>query len=406
MAPTIYTYPHSFRTAKALIVAQYENVSVDVPAFQMGTENKTPEFLAKFLTGTVPAMEDGELHLFESNAIAYYLASMNADSRLLGKTPAEKAEVIQWMFFSDNAITSGLANWVFPVAGFMPYNKAAYNKAVEDIKKALDILNRHLLTRTFLVTEHITLADIVMGCQLHLLYKMVLAPEYRDNFKNVTRYFSTLMHQKEFVAVWGETVLCEKEAKYQPPKKEEKKKAEKKVEKKKPAEEEEEDEAPKEVKPKSKLDLLPPTKLNLEEWKRVYSNNDTKPTAMDWFWEHYDPEGYSLWKVDYKYNDELAKIFMSANLVGGFFNRLERARKYAFGSLCVLGEDNANCISGYFVIRGQEIPFEVSDAADFDSYTFVKVDHSDEKVKSEVADYFAWEGDFGGKPFADAKVFK
>jgi len=72
----------------------------------------------------------------------------------------------------------------------------------------------------------------------------------------------------------------------------------------------------------------------------------------------------------------------------------------------VLGEDNANSIAGYFVIRGHEIPFEVSDAADFDSYTFVKVDHNDGKVKADIADYFAWEGDFGGKKFADAKVFK
>jgi elongation factor 1-gamma len=76
----------------------------------------------------------------------------------------------------------------------------------------------------------------------------------------------------------------------------------------------------------------------MDEWKRVYSNNDTRPTAINWFWEHFDSEGYSIWRVDYKYNDELTKVFMSSNLIGGFFNRLERARKYAFGSLVVLGE--------------------------------------------------------------------
>ena len=83
---------------------------------------------------------------------------------------------------------------------------------------------------------------------------------------------------------------------------------------------------------------MPPSSFILDEWKRVYSNNDTRPTAIDWFWEHFDPEGYSIWRVDYKYNNELQKVFMSSNLIGGFFNRLERARKYAFGSLIVLGE--------------------------------------------------------------------
>jgi len=119
--------------------------------------------------------------------------------------------------------------------------------------------------------------------------------------------------------------------------------------------EEEEKPAPK---PKSKLDLLPPSPFVLDEWKRVYSNNETRPTAIEWFWSNFDPNGYSIWRVDYKYNDELTKVFMSSNLIGGFFNRLERARKYAFGSLIVLGEDNANSIAGYFVIRGNEIPEE------------------------------------------------
>jgi elongation factor 1-gamma len=158
--------------------------------------------------------------------------------------------------------------------------------------------------------------------------------------------------------------------------------------------------------PKSKLDLLPPSSFDLEAWKRFYSNNDTKPTAMDYFWKHFDNKGYSVWRVDYKYNNELTQTFMSSNLIGGFFTRLERARKYAFGSLVVLGESHNNSISGYFVIRGQEIPEEVFDAVDFESYTFVKVDIQDNVTRNEIADYFAWDGNFYGKAFADGKVFK
>ncbi|CAG8557345.1 3841_t:CDS:1, partial [Gigaspora rosea] len=58
----------------------------------------------------------------------------------------------------------------------------------------------------------------------------------------------------------------------------------------------------------SKLLLLPPSKLNLDEWKRFYSNHNKRPDAINWFWDHYDSEGYSIWRVDYKYNDELTKI--------------------------------------------------------------------------------------------------
>jgi len=409
MAPILYTFPNSSRSAKGLIAAQYVKQEITiVPDFQFGVTNRTPEYLEKFPTGTVPALEDGELRLCESNAIAYYIASLKHDSHLLGHSNKQKAEVVQWMSYSDNRIVHAVGSWIYPVLGYMPYSKPAHTKAVEDLKKAFTVLNTHLKHRTFFVGERVTLADIVIGCELVNAYRMLLAPEHRVAFKNVNRWFLTLVHQPEFKAVWGEVKLATEEQKHQPPKKEEKKKEEKKEEKKKKKEEEEEeeDDIPREPKAKSALDSLPPTTLNLEEWKRFYSNNDTKPTAMNWFWEHFDPSGYSIWRVDYKYNDELTKIFMSANLIGGFFNRLERARKYVFGSLCVLGEDNANSIAGYFVIRGHEVPFEVYDAADYDSYTFVKVDHKDPKVKTDIADYFAWEGDFGGKKFADAKVFK
>lgn len=106
---------------------------------------------------------------------------------------------------------------------------------------------------------------------------------------------------------------------------------------------------------------------------------------MKWLWENIDfTADYSFWKVDYKYNDELTKIYMSNNLAGGLLNRLERARKYACGCLVVAGEDSANIITGYFIIRGKanEMIEEVVDAADYDSCSWVKVKADDaEKAK-------------------------
>ena len=44
---------------------------------------------------------------------------------------------------------------------------------MEDIKKILRVLNNALLTRTFLVGERVTLADISVACNLLMLYKQV-----------------------------------------------------------------------------------------------------------------------------------------------------------------------------------------------------------------------------------------
>lgn len=82
----------------------------------------------------------------------------------------------------------------------------------------------------------------------------------------------------------------------------------------------------------------------------------------------FDHEGFSVWRVDFKYNDELTQVFMSSNQasgcytcfrclanmgqIGGFFNRLEASRKYLFGSMGVLGKANDSIISGAVICRG------------------------------------------------------
>ncbi len=51
---------------------------------------------------------------------------------------------------------------------------------------------------------------------------------------------------------------------------------------------------------------------------------------------------------------------MTSNLVSGMFQRLDKLRKNAFASVVILGEDNNNDIEGVWVLRGQELAFNVS----------------------------------------------
>merc|ERR1719268_256990 len=77
---------------------------------------------------------------------------------------------------------------------------------------------------------------------------------------------------------------------------------------------------------KDPFESMPKGTFDLEEWKRFYSNND-EDESIKWFWEHFDHENYSIWRGDYKYNDELTMVFMSCNLIGGMFQRLEKLKK-------------------------------------------------------------------------------
>jgi elongation factor 1-gamma len=117
----------------------------------------------------------------------------------------------------------------------------------------------------------------------------------------------------------------------------------------------------------------------------------------------FDHEGFSIWRVDFKYNEELTLTFMSSNQIGGFFNRLEESRKYLFGSVGVLGQSNASVISGAFILRGQDVKAVVGAAPDWESYSYVKLDVANAKDKEFFEAALAWDLEIDGKKWVDGK---
>jgi len=271
------------------------------------------------------------------------------------------------------------------------------------------------MTRTYLVGERLTLGDIFSAAGLFRGYQNVFDKEWRKQFPNVTRWYETVCNQPIYSAVSGAPTFIDEAIKYTPPKKEAapkketpKKEAPKPKEKEVEMEEEEEDKpAPK---PKHPLEALPKATLILDDWKRKYSNAETREEALPWFWQNYNPDEYSLWKVDYKYNDELTQVFMTSNLIGGFFARLEASRKYIFGAASVYGKANESVVVGAFLVRGQEALPAFDVAPDYESYEFTKLDAAKAKDKAFVEDQWAWDKPVivtdKEYPWADGKVFK
>lgn len=94
---------------------------------------------------------------------------------------------------------------------------------------------------------------------------------------------------------------------------------------------------------------------------------------------------------------------MSSNQIGGFFNRLEASRKYLFGSVGVLGETNNSIITGALIVRGQEIQPVVDCAPDWESYSYEKLDLSNEEQKKFFEGALAWDLEIDGKKWVDGK---
>jgi len=413
----LYTYDNNWRAFKALIASQYSGVAIDVVKdFKLGETNTRPDFLKKFPFGKVPALEtkDGH-HVIESNAIAYYVSN----DQLKGKTDLDKAHVIQWLSFVDNEVNPAAYTWVLPALGALQANKQAVERSKTDTKKILTYLNDLLLSRTYLVGERITLADIVVAVGLLPLYRYVLEPSIRSPYANVNRWFTTLVNQPQFKKVLGDVKLCDKAVTPESaPKKSEtsakKDKKEKAPKQEKPKKEaaadvggDDDEDMPLEPKSKDPFEAYPKGTWVMDDFKRFYSNNPEEK-SIPYFWEKFDADHYSIWYCNYKYADELTLVFMSSNLIGGMYQRLDKMRKNAFGSMILFGEDHKSNIGGIWVWKGHDLAFTLSTdwQVDYESYEWKKLDPKDPKTKTMVKEYFSWEGDFDGKKFNQGKIFK
>lgn len=420
MAGTLYTFPNSFQANKILITAQYSGHSVTVaPDFVAGETDKSAQFLKKFPLGKVPAYESVDIKLFETNGISYYVGNEQT------RGGNSEAEVLQWIGFADNSVLPHACTWVYPTQGILQYNKQSTEKAKSDLKAALQALNEHLSTRTYMVGERISQADISLACTMQMLYETVLDPSFRQPFTNVTRWFVTLVNQPEFKKVLGDVKLCEKMAEFDTKKYNEihgkggkKEKGggsggggDNKKKSPKPKEQPQLAAAP--VEKKDPWANQPETKFDFDAFKRFYSNNDPEP-AIKYFWEHFDKENCSIWQGTYVEDLKGMKIFQVSNLIGGMFQRLDKLRKYAFASSCVLGEhplegqQSDYKIDSVWFWRGHGLPFELCRDwdTDYESYKWTKLDPDDEAARKKIYEYFAWEGEFDGRKFQQGKIYK
>lgn len=209
MSYTLYSSPSSFRTFKILIVAEFNSIHIDVADFdankiiQMSPTAKAP----------VLQLPCGRT-IFESNAISKYIAKIRRDSGMMGRqgTFQEAALIDQWRDFSANVLELPACIWWYSAIGYIQYSQNAYQKAKTDFTNALNVLEKELTNKQFLVGS-VSLADITIISALIYPFMFVCDEEFRENFKCVAQWFNRCIEMKEFRNVIGEISLCRKERK-------------------------------------------------------------------------------------------------------------------------------------------------------------------------------------------------
>jgi glutathione S-transferase len=160
---------------------------------------KEPEYLRMNPNGLVPVVQDGDLTLWESNAIVRYLAARYSEGNLWSKDPAHRAEADKWMDWMTTTINAAIGPIFIGLVRTPPEQRDA--KAIEAARlKSIDlikILDAHLAGRPFVAGAALTMGDIAMGCFVNRWYAL---PIERPSTPNVAAYLERLKQRPAFVA--------------------------------------------------------------------------------------------------------------------------------------------------------------------------------------------------------------
>ena len=157
-------------------------------------EQFAPEFLALSPNNRMPAILDHHPHdggpplsVFESGAILLYLAEKTG--RFLGHDLRGRQRALEWLFWQVGGL-GPMAGQNYHFSRYAPEPiPYAIRRYVGDTARLYGVLNRQLESRSFIVGEHYSIAD--MACYPWIV-PHVQQGQNLDDFPHVQRWFQAI----------------------------------------------------------------------------------------------------------------------------------------------------------------------------------------------------------------------
>ena len=438
MIQKLYGDRFSPKVMKILHAINILNIDIPLESINLEEKKKRDSLVQKTPTTTFPFLETKNGNISQSNSIIYYLCQ-KYKPELLGINPFEKAKIMQWVEFANCEILRCNKNIIYPIFGWSEFIKEKFDRDNNKLKEYLKLIDINLEKNEYIIGDKLTMADIELFNNLRFLMMFHLPEPMRKKLiPNLNKWFEKIMNTNGAIKAYGRTILCKNIIKPFYGKKcgknidninEEKDKEEKKekVDKneikgkknKKEKKDKENNKNENEVKDKDNqeeiqkekepyvpglleqprfnikeiennpLDSLPPSKFDLEKFKSDFINNSNKKGAMRNFWKGYDPEGYSLWYIEYNnLPNECVTLFRTCIIKGDILEQLKYFKKYCFGVLGVYGGDGDYKIKGCLLWKGNEIPQEIKNINCYDKMSFRKLDYNQKRDQQLVHDFW------------------
>lgn len=161
---------------------------------------KTPQYRVLNPNGLVPAIEDGDFQLWESNVIVRYLAQKSGHGRLLPADIRTRFDAERWMDWQATIFWPALRPLFIELIRTPLANRNAtvISRAETLSLAAARILDIRLSDRTFLAGESFSIGDIPAATTVHRWYALdIQHPE----LPNLQRWCDLMKQRRPFQEV-------------------------------------------------------------------------------------------------------------------------------------------------------------------------------------------------------------
>ena len=158
----------------------------------------TPEYRAMNPNGRVPTLVDGDLILWESNAIVRYLAAKYGGPAFWPADPAVRADLDRWMDWQQTTQGPAITPVFWGLVRTPPAERdqAAIDAGVEQTNAAFKILDARLEGREWVGGDALSMADFPFAPQLHRYFNLDFE---RVDVPNVRRLYDNMLSRPAFV---------------------------------------------------------------------------------------------------------------------------------------------------------------------------------------------------------------
>ena len=200
----LYGFPPSPRTWQARAVAAHLGIPLEFEFIDLtkGAQH-APEYRALNPSGRAPVLVDGDFKLWETAAIAQYLASQKPNT-LWPDDARTRADIMRWQswqiaHWSGDACEPLLVERIVKqILKAGPPDEVVVARALEAFHREAKVLETHLSKQRWLVGDGITLADFAVAPTLFYAERAALPladyPKIREWFGRVAA-----------LPCWGET---------------------------------------------------------------------------------------------------------------------------------------------------------------------------------------------------------